>query len=146
MSKVTAYLVLEVLVDAPEFFEVPAGFLPDVTAGEILVRHDYPGTGVHAFTFEQADSPIRLHVQAVYLCRGDIDKEGADPVFGHGERRLLNLVKIGQEAEEVLRQQLHEFAGRLQTNAEDKLKPYLTPELLQAYCESIGAVEGRFGA
>lgn len=140
-EKVYAYLMIDVLVDVPDQLELPDGYQQQVTSGEIVLRYDYPGNGTHAFTFE--DGPVKLRATGVYLCTGVIDGSGS-PVFDYGATRILNLVKIGQEAEKTLTEQVHMFADKIREMSEDKLKGPLGRDGLDAWIGSIDYAEKTF--
>lgn len=109
-EKLYAYLLFDVIREVKDGVDigsyVPAG---EPVEGEITLRSDFPGTGTHAFRFE--DGPITWHASGVYVGTGETVGEVVE--FDLGVKKLLNLIAIGSNAEEILKQQIHDVLDKV---------------------------------
>lgn len=113
-EKIWAYLVYQSTVDSG-LLDLAEGYVPEPVVNSVLLVGDYRGKDAHAEKFE--DGPITVYADLQYLGEGEKDASG-NITFGLGTKRLLNLVNIGLEAEQVLSNQIHEFANKVQTELE----------------------------
>lgn len=117
-----AYLVHQLTVDSG-ILQLDPSYVPQPTEGSIILSKDTgenagtPLYGRREHTAEFEDGPVKTYADMVYLGEGVAEDDGKI-TFGLGMKRLLNLISLGVENEQVLRVQIHEFAERVQTKLE----------------------------
>lgn len=118
-ERVFGYLVIDVLLEpVDKLLEIPAGYVAPIGIGEVILKFENHGTGMH--TLVQEDGPVKVVITGQYIVTGAVDGENSPVMFGLGEQRVLNLLSIGQHFEQVLRDQVHEFADRSKERIEEK--------------------------
>ena len=115
-----AYLVMHAVSELryPDLAGVDFTPAETVSDGEILLQERNHGTGTHTFQIE--DGPLVWTITAVYICTGVLD---ADDVvqFDYGAVRLLNLLKLAYNSENILRSTVHDVVDGLKGLTEEHL-------------------------
>lgn len=113
---VTAYLVHSVLVDkASPSISLEGAEIPEV--GQVLLRAGRPGTGLREF---QIDLDIaQVYWVGIYLGVGKADVENDAVTFDEGVQRLLNLIAVGQDAEETLKREVSDAIDQAKAVVEE---------------------------
>lgn len=102
-----AYFILDVLTEQrPGTEGATATPDPELVPGILKVEVKNHGTGTHTFT--QEDGPFIHTMTGVYVATGNIDEADGLVKFDYGALRLLNLVMMGAEGEQIIAQRLHD--------------------------------------
>ena len=140
--KMFAYLVLDVLVEPIDpLLELPSDVQPPLALGEIMLSAENFGNGGHTFGEELGLARVTYSVQ--YLATGDAEDDGTI-TFGLGEKRLLNLISIGLRNEQVLKDQIHEFADKAKEKIEEMWTTSQSEDFLGDTLRAVDQLEKRF--
>lgn len=102
-----AYFILDNLIEQrPGTEGTTATPDPEMVPGILKIEAKNHGTGTH--TFVQEDGPFIHTLTGVYVATGRVDEGDSLVKFDYGALRLLNLVMMGAEGEQILATRLHE--------------------------------------
>ena len=106
-TKAYAYLLTNVLYDVEPGIDIGEYTNPDPpVAGDIIVRETNHGT--NSVSIRIPDGPITWTCTAVYVGTGRIDDDGMVKFADLGVLQLLNLIKIGWDAEVTMKREIHD--------------------------------------
>jgi hypothetical protein len=116
-----AYFILDVLLTQREGTEGTT-YEPDreLVPGVLKVETKNHGTGTH--TFVQEDGPFIFTLTGVYICTGRWNETTDSLDFDYGALRLLNLVMLGANGEQILSSRLHEVVDHCKAIVEENLE------------------------
>lgn len=117
-KKAYAYLLLDVLYDVADGVDVGGYVNPEPpTAGDIIIRETNHGT--NSVSIRIPDGPITWTCTAVYVGTGRIGDDEQVQFADIGVLCLLNLIKIGWDAETTLKLQVHEVIDGVKALVEE---------------------------
>ena len=105
IKKLHAYLVIDVLREINDLIDIGSYESPaEPHVGDVITRDDFPGTGMHPFTFE--DGPLKWIATGQYVASG-VENSDGDANFDFGASRVLNLIAFAMQAEETTKNLVH---------------------------------------